>query len=134
MPLVSGAEAYPAMLETMESATESIGLERSVSRGVNIKREYWNPEAESLAFRDLHFRLSDPVGSFFADDWQFTTTEALRGKKWFPTLPLCGGMLAPGVEAGPDESFERLRWVICLLRRCEVENLPGLIAGRLEAF
>jgi cardiolipin synthase len=84
--------------------------------GFNIKREYWNSESEAPAFRDLHFRLSGPVvahlSEVFADDWQFTTREALRGEKWFPTLPLCGGMLARGVEAGPDESFERLRWVI----------------------
>jgi cardiolipin synthase len=84
--------------------------------GFNIKREYWNPESEAPAFRDLHFRLSGPVVAHlcevFADDWQFTTREALRGEKWFPTLPLCDGMLARGVEAGPDENFERLRWVI----------------------
>jgi cardiolipin synthase len=199
VPLVNGAEAYPAMLEAIESATESIGLAtyifdgagagqrfvealvRSKQRGVeirvlidavganyswppvsrslrghgidvalfnprivpqwlpavnlrnhrkilvvdgkvgftggfNIKREYWNPESEAPAFRDLHFRLSGPVvahlSEVFADDWQFTTREALRGEKWFPTLPLCDGMLARGVEAGPDENFERLRWVI----------------------
>jgi cardiolipin synthase A/B len=205
VPLVNGAEAYPAMLEAIESATESIGLAtyifdgagagerfvealvRSKERGVesrvlidavganyswppvsrrlrghgidvalfnprivpqwlpavnlrnhrkilvvdgkigftggfNIKREYWNPESEAPAFRDLHFRLSGPVvahlSEVFADDWQFTTTEALRGEKWFPTLPLCDEMLARGVEAGPDENFERLRWVIIGALKC----------------
>jgi cardiolipin synthase len=67
-------------------------------------------------YRDLHFRLSGPVvahlSEVFADDWQFTTREALRGEEWFPTLPICDGILARGVEAGRDESFERLRWVI----------------------
>jgi cardiolipin synthase A/B len=197
--LVNGAEAYPAMLEAIESATESVGLStyifdgagagerfvealarskerrvevrvlidavganyswppvsrslrshgikvalfnpRMVPRwlpavnlrnhrkilvvdgkigftgGFNIKREYWNPESEASAYRDLHFRLSGPVVSHlsevFADDWQFTTSEALRGEKWFPALPVCDGMLARGVDAGPDENFERLRWVI----------------------
>lgn len=48
----------------------------------------------------------------FVNDWQFTTGEALRGEKWFPLLTQSGEMLARGIEAGPDENFERLRWVI----------------------
>ena len=84
--------------------------------GFNIKREYWNPESTTPPFRDLHFRLSGPVvthlSEAFANDWQFATAEALRGEKWFPTLMASGEILARGIEAGPDESFERLRWVI----------------------
>jgi cardiolipin synthase len=48
----------------------------------------------------------------FADDWQFTTDEALRGPKWFPTLAPTGEILARTIEAGPDEAFERVRWAI----------------------
>jgi cardiolipin synthase len=48
----------------------------------------------------------------FADDWQFTTDEALRGLKWFPHLAEQGSILARGIEAGPDEAFERVRWAI----------------------
>jgi cardiolipin synthase len=84
--------------------------------GFNIKREYWNPESPAPSFRDLHFRLSGPVvahlSEAFVNDWQFATGEALRGEKWFPTLAASGEILARGIEAGPDESFERLRWVI----------------------
>jgi cardiolipin synthase len=84
--------------------------------GINIKREYWNPESTAPSFRDLHFRLSGPVvahlSEAFVKDWQFATGEALRGEKWFPTLAASGEILARGIEAGPDESFERLRWVI----------------------
>ena len=199
VPLVDGVEAYPAMLEAIESATESIGLAtyifdragagkrfvdalaRSKKRGVevrvlidavganyswppvsrslrdhginvalfnprllprwlpavnlrnhrkilvvdgrigftggfNIKREYWNPESPGQPFRDLPFRLAGPVvahlSEVFVDDWQFAANEALRGEKWFPKLSLGDGMIARGIEAGPDESFERLRWVI----------------------
>ncbi|MBM3853745.1 MAG: cardiolipin synthase [Verrucomicrobia bacterium] len=84
--------------------------------GLNIDQRYWHPARPEAAFRDLHFRLRGPVvahlAEVFADDWQFTTGEALRGHKWFPPLAACGRTLARGIEAGPDENFERLRWAI----------------------
>ena len=85
--------------------------------GLNIDQHYWRPERPTEAFRDLHFRLRGPVvtqlAEVFADDWQFATGEALRGRAWFSS-----GSQAPGptaaraIEAGPDESFERLRWAM----------------------
>jgi len=67
------------------------------------------------AQRDLHFRIRGPVvrqlAEVFADDWQFTTGEALRDEKWFPELDPVGDIAARGFEAGPDESLDRLRWV-----------------------
>ncbi len=84
--------------------------------GLNIKREYAPPLSADGAYRDLHFELSGPVvahlAEVFADDWQFATGEALRGPKWFPRLQPTGEVLARGIEAGPDESHDRLRWVI----------------------
>jgi cardiolipin synthase len=78
--------------------------------GMNIDRRYWGEHA----FRDLHFRLRGPVVAHlmevFADDWQFATDEALRGPKWFAPIKDVGTSLARGIEAGPDESNERLRW------------------------
>jgi cardiolipin synthase len=78
--------------------------------GMNIDRHYWG----ARPYRDTHFRLRGPVVAHlmevFADDWLFTTDEALRGPEWFPPLAACGDSLARGIEAGPDESFERLRW------------------------
>jgi cardiolipin synthase len=78
--------------------------------GMNIDRRYWGENA----YRDTHFRLRGPVVAHlmevFADDWLFTTDEALRGPEWFPPLAACGDSLARGIEAGPDEAFERLRW------------------------
>jgi cardiolipin synthase len=79
--------------------------------GLNIDRHYWG---DGLAYRDLHFRLRGPVVAHlmevFVDDWQFATDEALRGEKWFPKIGSSGPALARGIEAGPDEDFERLRW------------------------
>jgi cardiolipin synthase len=84
--------------------------------GMNIDKRYWRPEVPEQAFRDLHFRLRGPVVAqlmeVFADDWQFTTDEALRGPKWFPPLSQQGAIAARAIEAGPDEAFERVRWAI----------------------
>lgn len=84
--------------------------------GLNVDSRYWRPEAPERAYRDLHFRLRGPVVAHlmevFADDWHFTTEEALRGEQWFPRLAPAGEILARGIEAGPDESFERVRWAI----------------------
>jgi cardiolipin synthase len=80
--------------------------------GMNIDRRY----SGEGAFRDLHFRLRGPVVAqlmeVFAEDWHFTAEEALLGDLWFPQIFAHGDSLARGIEAGPDESFERLRWAI----------------------
>ena len=84
--------------------------------GMNVDCRYARPEAPEQAYRDLHFSLRGPVVAHlmevFADDWHFATEEALRGEKWFPHLSPAGSILARGIEAGPDESFERVRWGI----------------------
>ncbi|MEQ1861375.1 MAG: phospholipase D-like domain-containing protein [Chthoniobacteraceae bacterium] len=81
--------------------------------GINIASDYWGQDECS---RDLHFRLHGPVvahlAEVFAADWQFATDEVLSGEKWFPSLASCGAMAARGLETGPDENFERLRWTI----------------------
>jgi cardiolipin synthase len=84
--------------------------------GMNVDCRYWKPEAPDQAFRDLHFRLRGPVVGqlmeVFANDWQFTTEEALPGPRWFPPLVPAGDVLSRAIEAGPDESIERVRWAI----------------------
>ena len=84
--------------------------------GMNIDRRYWNPGTSGEASRDLHFRLRGPVvaqlAEVFADDWQFSTDEALRGAPWFVPLEPAGSVLARCIDDGPDESSEPLRWSI----------------------
>jgi cardiolipin synthase len=84
--------------------------------GFNIDRRYWRPEAPGQASRDLHFRLRGPVvaqlAEVFAEDWQFTTGEALRGAPWFVPLEPAGNALARCIDDGPDETSDRLRWAI----------------------
>jgi cardiolipin synthase len=88
--------------------------------GMNIDRRYWKSDAPGEAARevsrDLHFRLRGPVvaqlAEVFADDWQFSTDEALRGAPWFVPLEPAGGVLARCIDDGPDEGGEPLRWSI----------------------
>lgn len=84
--------------------------------GLNVDCRYWKPEAPEQAYRDLHFRLRGPIvaqlAEVFVDDWQFSTDQALRGAKWFPELAPAGEVLARGIEAGPDEAMERMRWAM----------------------
>jgi cardiolipin synthase A/B len=84
--------------------------------GMNVDARYWKPESPENAFRDLHYRLRGPVvtqlAEVFAEDWQFTTSEALRGSQWFPACEPAGDVIARVIEAGPDESIDRLRWAI----------------------
>jgi cardiolipin synthase len=83
--------------------------------GMNIDKRYWNDSSTDV-FRDLHFRLRGPVvaqlAAVFADDWQFTTDEALRGPPWFVPLEPAGSVLARCIDDGPDENTEPLRWAI----------------------
>jgi len=84
--------------------------------GLNIRAGHWLAKQPARPVRDLHFRLEGPVVAHlqevFADDWFFTTREALRGERWFPPLTGCGPVLARGIADGPDEDFEKLRWTI----------------------
>jgi cardiolipin synthase len=89
----------------------------AITGGMNIDKRYWRPDAPDSAYRDLQFRLRGPVvtqiAEVFADDWQFVAGEALRGGAWFPpAAPGTGPTAARAIEAGPDESIERLRWAI----------------------
>ncbi len=84
--------------------------------GLNIDQRYSHQPHPKKTFRDLHFRLRGPVVAHLvevlADDWHFATGVSLRGEKWFPTLPDAGHTVARGIEAGPDEGSDRLRWTI----------------------
>jgi len=84
--------------------------------GMNIRVGHWLAKQPKRPVRDLHFRLAGPVVAHlqevFADDWFFTTGEALRGAKWFPPLEQSGPVVARGIADGPDEDFEKLRWTI----------------------
>lgn len=84
--------------------------------GMNLRIGHWLSQGPSHPVRDLQFRIEGPVVAHlqevFADDWFFTTQEALRGEKWFPVLESRGPVIARGIADGPDEDFGKTRWAI----------------------
>jgi len=83
--------------------------------GMNIRDDFL-PATGRAPFVDLHARVEGPVvaqlQSAFAEDWLFTTEEALEGHAFFPPLRRAGDVLARGVPDGPDEDFEAIRWLL----------------------
>jgi len=92
--------------------------------GMNIRVRHWLEKRPSHPVRDLQFRIEGPVVAHLqevsADDWFFTTREALRGETWFPHLASSGTVIARGTADGPDEDYGNLRWTI----------LAALVAAR----
>ncbi|HEP9159960.1 cardiolipin synthase [Pseudomonas sp. AU11447] len=91
--------------------------ETGFTGGMNIFSPYWRPDAPEQACHDLHFRLQGPVVAdlrrCFAEDWCDTTGERLDECFWggLPTpAPDPGNNWARGIEAGPDETLDRIRW------------------------
>jgi cardiolipin synthase len=86
--------------------------------GMNIRHACVLGDDSRRCVRDLHFRVEGPVVNqlqeVFAEDWVFTTGEALEGGVWFPRLePLPGGTaFVRGTPDGPDDDFDKLRWAM----------------------
>ena len=91
---------------------------RGFTGGMNIHRPYWCPKAPESAFRDLHLEVSGPVvgqmRETFERDWYDSKEEELNesfwtGKSGGPITDGCS--LARGIESGPDETLDRMRWI-----------------------
>ena len=84
--------------------------------GLNIRAANVLADRPRHPVRDLHFRIHGPVvaqlQAVFAEDWLFTTRERLGGETWFPALEVAGTALARGIADGPDEDYDKLRWVL----------------------
>jgi cardiolipin synthase len=84
--------------------------------GMNIRIGHCLKSKPRHPVQDLHFRVTGSLVTqlqeAFADDWRFTTGEALRGDAWFPKPAKSGPVLGRGVIDGPDENFEKLRWTL----------------------
>ncbi len=84
--------------------------------GMNIQGPYRRLGAPDSGWRDLHFCMQGPVvdhlAQVFARDWFDTTDESLDEVFWGgQASPVPGGTaLARGIEAGPDETIDRIRW------------------------
>jgi cardiolipin synthase len=84
--------------------------------GMNLRIGHCLEKKPPSPVQDLQFRIEGPLVAqlqeVFADDWLFTTSESLRGEKWFPQLESTGPVIARGIADGPDEDLDKLRWAI----------------------
>ncbi|MFW6055525.1 MAG: phospholipase D-like domain-containing protein [Thermodesulfobacteriota bacterium] len=84
--------------------------------GMNIQAGNVLADKPEHPIQDLHFRVDGPVvaelQSAFCDDWKFTTGEILTGPKWFPEIKENGKAVARGISDGPDEDYDKLRFVL----------------------
>ncbi len=84
--------------------------------GMNIRHGNILAAKTKSPVQDLHFRITGPVveelQAVFANDWNFTTGEILKGERWFPELSEAGNVIARVVPDGPDADFENARWML----------------------
>ncbi len=85
--------------------------------GMNLRDEFFGePGVNDAPAQDLHFRLEGPVvhhlQEAFAEDWSFTTREDLTGEAFFPVLQPAGEVRARGVNDGPDDDLDAIRWAM----------------------
>jgi cardiolipin synthase len=86
--------------------------------GLNIGIENWRKMTlkRKRPVEDVHFRVAGPVVALlmrsFAEDWAFTTGEDLLGPAWWPPIEPAGGVLARGVDSGPDEDLGILEAIL----------------------
>ncbi|MDA5194852.1 cardiolipin synthase [Govanella unica] len=87
--------------------------------GMNIRAGHLAATAGAEAIQDLHFQIEGPVieqfMAVFAEDWAFSSGEFLSGDDWFPKIhPVkdAESLLARGVPSGPDEDYDKLKWVL----------------------
>jgi cardiolipin synthase len=82
--------------------------------GMNISEDYEAVPASRRPIRDVHFAVQGPIVSdlqrTFAADWLFATGERIDPAIAPP--PFDSGITARVVADGPDEDFERSRWLM----------------------
>ena len=96
--------------------------ETGFTGGMNIRAHFLSEAAGADVAHDTHFKVTGPlVGelmTIFAEDWEFTTNEILKGGDWFvrdraeqeraESAPEDARHAAPAraIPSGPDESLE----------------------------
>ena len=84
--------------------------------GLNIGAENLRRTQPRYPVHDTHFRFEGPVVSqfcsAFAEQWSFTTREALSGEDWFPPPRSVGTSTARAVTSGPDQDLEKIELLV----------------------
>ncbi|NIM51258.1 MAG: cardiolipin synthase [Gemmatimonadales bacterium] len=95
--------------------------------GMNIRAGHVLENSPKHPVQDLQFRIEGPVVAHamqtFAEDWAFTTKEQLSGEAWFPRPADSGTVVARGINDGPDEDFERARFVFLGALACAQKSV-----------
>jgi cardiolipin synthase len=95
--------------------------------GINIREGCLLARRPRHPVQDLHFRLNGPVVAqlmeTFVEDWAYTTGEQLDGASWFPQPDVTGPVFARGINDGPDEDFEKARFVFLGALACAQERV-----------
>ncbi|MBN1140959.1 MAG: PLDc N-terminal domain-containing protein, partial [Deltaproteobacteria bacterium] len=83
--------------------------------GINIGRSWLSSKIDRGDVVDLHFQAEGPVvgqiEDTFLEDWHFATGEKVCASPY--PLPLeDGSAYCRGISAGPNEDFEKLRWLL----------------------
>lgn len=83
--------------------------------GMNLADEYLGRSKEFGYWRDQMLRLEGPamggLQRIFAEDWDFTTQEILKGAKYFPPQPQAGNSVVQILASGPDQEVNVIREV-----------------------
>jgi cardiolipin synthase len=98
--------------------------------GMNIRAGHVLSDHPRYPIRDLHFRVEGPVVAqlmeAFAEDWEFTTRESLRGDAWFAPLHPSGNSLARAIPDGPDQDIDKVRWAFLGAIACAQRSIRVL--------
>ncbi len=89
--------------------------QRGFTGGMNIGARHLAAVQGRRQAHDIHFAVEGPVvGQMleaFMDDWYFATGEAPSPCSYPPPLA-DGTAFCRGISAGPNEDFEKLRWIV----------------------
>jgi cardiolipin synthase len=105
--------------------------------GINISDRHLVTTSTRCQAIDVHFGIEGPaVGQMleaFMEDWHFATGDVPPPISYPPPLP-DGTAFCRGISAGPNEDFEKLRWIIlgaigCASRRLRIMT-PYFIPDR----
>jgi cardiolipin synthase len=81
--------------------------------GINIRSGHLCEAGTRHPVEDMHFQLEGPVVAHlrdtFAEDWEYSTGEALAGAAWHPPLRAASESLCRGIADGPDIEHDKIR-------------------------
>ena len=99
--------------------------------GLNIGAENLVSQRPRHPVLDTHFRFEGPVVAHlcdaFAQQWSFSTGEALAGPHWFPVLGPVGEALARAITSGPDQDVEKIELLILEAVGCARSSIKVMI-------